>query len=122
MFKFKFIVEIKFKIFMKKLLRELVVESWKTTVAGVILAIISGLVAVGKITPTQGTEVIGFAGSIGFAFSKDADKTGFKAVQSSELQVAEEALTVAKATGNAKIIEMAQAAVDALKNPPIPDA
>jgi hypothetical protein len=43
-------------------------------------------------------------------------------VQSSELQVAEEALTVAKATGNAKIIEMAQAAVDALKNPPTLDA
>jgi hypothetical protein len=59
---------------------------------------------------------------LGLVFSKDGDKSDFKAVQSSELQVAQEALQAAKATGSAKLIEMAQAAVDALQNPPTANA
>jgi hypothetical protein len=102
---------------MKKTLKKLVIDSWKTTVAGIIVAVIAGLVATGKLTSQQGTTVMGIAASVGFAFSKDGDKSEFKAVQKSEVELAEEALDAAKDTGNEQLITMMQAALNALKHP-----
>jgi len=51
-------------------------KSWKTTVAGIIVAAVGFCTYQGYITTEVGVAIIAFAGAIGLGVAKDNDVTG----------------------------------------------
>ncbi len=51
-------------------------KSWKTTVAGIAVAIVAAATALGYITETQGTAIMGALAALGLAAAKDSNVTG----------------------------------------------
>jgi hypothetical protein len=51
-------------------------KSWKTTVAGIIVAGVAFSTYMGWITPEQGTAILGAATAVGLVAAKDSNVTG----------------------------------------------
>ena len=51
-------------------------KNWKTTVAGVAIAIVAGLSALHLITPDQASSLTAVLAAFGLSAAKDGDKTG----------------------------------------------
>jgi hypothetical protein len=57
-------------------MKQFLIKNYKTTVPGVVLAMVGFLTATHRITTEAGTMIAGVLGAIGLAGAKDADKTG----------------------------------------------
>lgn len=105
---------------MQKKLVKLFGQSWRTGLmgyAGAIFATLLPVIQTGKFNlKTDWPYLVGAAGSAIFGqVAKDAKVSGTPEQKiSEETQIANEALAAAKSTGNAKLIEAAQAIVDGL--------
>lgn len=51
-------------------------KNWKTTAAGIAVALVASLLALGHITEEQATAIGLFLTAIGFGYSKDNNVTG----------------------------------------------
>lgn len=51
-------------------------KSWKTTIAGLIVAGVALSIYMGWITPDQGTAIMGAAAAVGLVAAKDSNVTG----------------------------------------------
>jgi len=102
-----------------KLFIALVIANWQTSLAGAAIIGIKVGAACGKIPAAVANDAVGLIGGLGLIAATDGTRPpAQQAIVATELQIAQDALAAAKAQGNPKLIEMAQAAVDALENPP----
>ena len=57
-------------------MKNFLLKNYKTTIPGMVLALVGYLTATHKITAEAGTMVGGMLAALGLAGAKDADKTG----------------------------------------------